>query len=81
MNDLELCICCKSVRTVIRNDKGHPICSACSNARYFERVASGEIIELKIDTTKVKQSTIMQIRAMIKMDVEEAEKLTKDTVK
>jgi hypothetical protein len=76
MNNLELCVCCKSVRTVIRNDKGYPICSACSNAGYFERVATGEIIELKIDTTKVKQSTLLQIRAMIEKDIEEAKLLT-----
>ena len=72
MSDLHLCRRCKTTMTSKKNAIGEPQCGSCSNGTYFNRLNNGEIVELKIDMTKVKQSTLLQILAMIKKDMEGA---------
>lgn len=65
------CHMCNIVNTTGRDEKDNPICAACSNDIYYEKKKSGEIIELIIDMTKVRPSTLTAIRAMIEKDIEE----------
>lgn len=73
MNDPALCIYCEKIKTTNRNDDGKPQCATCSNEQYFNDLSMGRRVELKIDMRKVKQSTLMQIRALIQKDIEEHE--------
>lgn len=66
-SDLKPCTRCKTAWTTLRIDD-KPVCSAC---KAMER--RGEIVELTLDLTKVKQSTYLQIQALIQKDMEEAE--------
>lgn len=68
------CVVCKDIYTTERNEKNEPLCAACSNDEYYRRKQNGQIVELRIDMTKVRQSTLMAIRAMIQKDIEEAAK-------
>lgn len=70
MSDLELCVDCKDIKTSNRRD-GEPVCSACSNNRYYDKVASGQIVELKLDMSKIRRSTYLQIQALIAKDLED----------
>lgn len=71
MSDLEFCIDCKDIRTSNRKD-GDPVCSSCSNKRYSDNIARGRIIELKLDMSKIRRSTYLQIQALIAKDMEDA---------
>jgi hypothetical protein len=68
------CIICHIITTTNRNERNEPVCSSCSNGLSFDGVSTGQVIELKIDMRKVKQSTLMQIRALIQKDIEDFEK-------
>lgn len=70
-DEAQKCMVCNQVNTTGRNENDKPVCAACSNDQYFERLKSGEIVELKIDMRKVRQSTLMAIRAMIQKDIED----------
>lgn len=69
-NELQTCIRCKKTRTVLRNQNGDPECASCGNDIYFGRVSKGEIVELKIDMTVVKQETLAEIQSLIQRDME-----------
>lgn len=71
MNDSAQCVYCGSINTTNRNEEGKPQCASCSNEQYFNDLRAGRRIELKIDMRKVKQSTLMQIQALIQKDIED----------
>lgn len=71
MNDSAKCVYCEKINTTNRDDEGKPQCASCSNHEYFNDLSMGRRVELKIDMRKVKQSTLMQIRALIQKDIEE----------
>lgn len=76
MSDFGLCVDCKKISTT--NTDSHTneyVCGSCSNTRYFKKVGNGELVELKIDMTKVNKSTLTQIRYLIEKDIEEFNKL------
>lgn len=70
--DLSTCIICHKINTTWRNENNEPICAGCSNEQYDIAIQSGEIVVLKIDMRKVKQSTLMQIQSLIQKDIEDA---------
>lgn len=70
--DLSTCIICHKINTAWRNENNEPVCTGCSNEQYDKAIQSGEIVVLKIDMRKVKQSTLMQIQALIQKDIEDA---------
>lgn len=74
MNESAKCIYCEAINTTNRDEDGKPQCATCSNEQYFNDLRGGRRIELKIDMRKVKQSTLMQIRALIQKDIEDFEK-------
>lgn len=78
MTETSLCIYCEKIKTTNRDDGGKPQCASCSNEQYFSDLSMGRRIELKIDMRKVKQSTLMQIRALIQKDIEEHQNQTHD---
>jgi hypothetical protein len=77
MNDTLLCVHCEKIKTTNRDDGGRPQCASCSNEQYFKDLRNGNRVELKIDMRKVKQSTLIMIRAMIEKDIEEYENKNK----
>lgn len=68
-DDRSLCVDCNNVHTTHMLD-GDPVCATCSNERYSKKIQSGEIVVLKLDMTKVKQSTLLHIQALIQADIE-----------
>lgn len=70
MNDCIPCIVCTVVRTSNRDKTGRAVCGTCSNSIYYSKVASGEIVELKLDMAVVKQSTLLLIKSLIAKDKE-----------
>lgn len=70
MSDLQTCIYCNSTRTVRRNSNDEPECASCGNRNYSNKVLKGEIVELKIDMTIVKRSTLLEIQSLIQRDME-----------
>jgi hypothetical protein len=73
MNDSAKCDYCGVISTTNRNEEGKPQCASCSNKQYSKDLSNGNRVELKIDMRKVRQSTLMQIRALIQKDIEEYE--------
>lgn len=73
MNDSLLCTYCNKIHTTNQDEQGNPQCASCSNHQYSADLMAGRRIELKIDMRKVKQSTLMQIQALIQKDIEEHE--------
>jgi hypothetical protein len=73
MNDSAQCVYCGVMNTTNRDDHGKPQCSSCGNKEYSNDLSMGRRVELKIDMRKVKQSTLLQIRALIQKDIEEYE--------
>lgn len=71
MNDSAKCTYCDVINTTNRNEEGEPCCATCSNEQYFNDLRNGRRVELKIDMRKVRQSTLMQIQALIQKDIEE----------
>ena len=71
MNESTQCVYCGAINTTNRNEEGKPQCATCSNEQYFNDLSAGRRIELKIDMRKVKQSTLMQIKALIQKDIED----------
>jgi hypothetical protein len=67
-----LCIDCDKIN--LPDDHKTGVCASCSNTRYFAKVSRGEIVVLKVDMIKVRQSTLLQIRAMIAKDIEDYDK-------
>jgi hypothetical protein len=43
-------------------------CASCANGRYLSNIASGAIVEVRVDMSKVKQSTLQEIRRLIAED-------------
>lgn len=74
MNESAQCVYCEVINTTNRDEDGKPQCASCSNDQYFQDLRNGKRVELKIDMRKVKQSTLMQIRALIQKDIEDHEK-------
>lgn len=75
MNDSEKCGYCGVINTTNLDDEGKPQCTSCSNKAYIKDLHNGNRVELKIDMRKVRQSTFMQIKALIQRDIEECEKV------
>lgn len=71
MNESAKCEYFGVMNTTNRDDEGCPQCTSCSNKEYFNDLSMGRRVELKIDMRKVKQSTLMQIKALILKDIEE----------
>jgi hypothetical protein len=67
----ETCIDCDKTKTTNRVD-GDPVCATCSNERYSKKIQSGDFVVLKLDMTKVKQSTLLHIQALIQADIEQS---------
>lgn len=74
MNDSAQCLYCGVINTTNRDEDGKPQCATCSNEQYFNDLRNGKRVELKIDMRKVRQSTLMQIQALIQKDIEEFKK-------
>jgi hypothetical protein len=70
-DDLLPCIDCGKIKTSQRDESGNPICAACSNARYFEDLRTGKRIELHIDRSKVRGSTVTQVQSLLERDEED----------
>lgn len=70
INESDLCIICQKVSTTARNERNEPLCASCSNKQYSADIMAGRIVVLKLDMTKVKQSTLLQIQALIQKDIE-----------
>ena len=70
---MPLCDACKKINTFVAREDGRYQCSSCSNSEYLQDKMEGRIVELKIDMRKVKQSTLMQIKALIQKDIENHE--------
>lgn len=75
MTDSARCTYCNKINTTNRDDNGKPQCASCSNKEYSNDLMAGRRVELKIDMRKVKQSTLMQINALIQRDIEEHENI------
>ena len=60
---------CKKCNTGVC--KEGELCSSCQSKEYYNKRRRGEIIELRLDMTKVKQSTYLQIMFLIQKDTEE----------
>jgi hypothetical protein len=73
MNESTQCEYCGLINTTYRDDEGKPRCASCTNEQYASDLLTGKRVEFKIDMRKVKQSTLMQIQALIRKDIEEYE--------
>lgn len=73
MNESAKCFYCEAINTTNRDEDGKPQCATCSNEQYFNDLRNGKRVELKIDMRKVRQSTLMQIQALIQKDIEDYE--------
>ncbi len=58
------CPICGKVRITERMKS----CASCANSNYLGKVATGAIVELRIDMSKVKRSTLEKIKEMIAED-------------
>jgi len=67
-DDVQTCLVCKSVRTPNKGPNGKPLCTSCSISAYIDKISKGDIIELRIDMTRVRKSTLAKIREMIERD-------------
>jgi len=52
----------------VRISESMKSCASCANARYLGRVTTGEIVEIRVDMSKVKRETLDKIKMLIAID-------------
>lgn len=77
MSEYLICVYCGKTITTLRDENDHPQCISCGNNQYSADLSAGRRIELKIDMRKVRESTLLQIQALIQRDIEEYENQNK----